>query len=67
MSRRNLAIEFPSVASLGPDQKNVRRHSGKQVQQTARIIDGLGFSVPVLPDANSCAMAGHGRLTACKQ
>ncbi|MGB7680487.1 MAG: DNA methyltransferase [Candidatus Acidiferrales bacterium] len=66
MSSRKLAIEYLPVASLRPDPKNARLHSDKQVQQIARSIEAFGFNVPVLVDANSQVMAGHGRLLACK-
>ena len=66
MSSRKLTIEYLSVASLGPDPKNARLHSDKQVQQIARSIETFGFNVPVLVDANSQVIAGHGRLSACR-
>lgn len=66
MSSRKLAIEYVPVASLRPDPKNARLHSDKQVQQIARSIEAFGFNVPVLVDANSQVIAGHGRLRACE-
>jgi DNA modification methylase len=66
MSSRKLAIEYLPVASLRPDPKNARLHSDKQVRQIARSIEAFGFNVPVLVDANSQVMAGHGRLRACE-
>jgi DNA modification methylase len=61
-----LAIEDLPIASLRTDPKNARLHSDKQVQQIARSIEAFGFNVPVLVDANSRVVAGHGRLLACK-
>src|SRR6266404_5847706 len=66
MSSRKLAIEYLPVASLRPDPKNARLHSDKQVQQIAKSIEAFGFNVPVLVDANSQVMAGHGRVRACE-
>jgi DNA modification methylase len=66
MSSHRLAIEYLPVASLRPDPKNARVHSDKQAQQIARSIEAFGFNVPVLVDANSQVMAGHGRLKACE-
>src|SRR2546426_5847557 len=66
MSSRKLTIEYLPVASLRSDPKNARLHSDRQVQQIARSIEAFGFNVPVLVDANSQVMAGHGRLLACK-
>jgi DNA modification methylase len=66
MNSRKLAIEYLPVTSLRPDPNNARLHSDKQVQQIARSIEAFGFNVPVLVDANSHVMAGHGRLKACR-
>ena len=66
MSSRKLTIEYLFVASLRPDPKNARVHTDKQVQQIASSIKVFGFNVPVLVDANSQVIAGHGRLRACE-
>lgn len=66
MSSRKLTIEYFPVTSLRLDPKNARIHTDKQVQQIARSIEAFGFNVPVLVDANSQVMAGHGRIMACK-
>jgi DNA modification methylase len=66
MSSRKLTIEYLPVGSLRPDPKNARLHSDKQVQQIAKSIAAFGFNVPVLVDANSQVIAGHGRLSACR-
>jgi ParB-like chromosome segregation protein Spo0J len=66
MPSRKLTIEYVPVASLHLDPKNARLHSDKQVQQIARSIETLGFNVPVLVDANSQVVAGHGRVLASK-
>ena len=67
MISRKITIEYLSVASLRPDPKNARLHSDKQVQQIAQSIEAFGFNVPILIDANSQVMAGHGRLRACER
>jgi DNA modification methylase len=66
MNSRNLAIEYLAVASLRLDPKNARLHSDKQVRQIAQSIEAFGFNVPVLVDANSQVLAGHGRVRACE-
>ena len=66
MSLRKLAIEYLPVASLQPNPKNARAHTDQQVQQIANSIAAFGFNVPVLADANSQVIAGHGRLRACE-
>lgn len=67
MTSRKLAIEYLPVASLRPDPENARLHSDEQVRQIAKSIETFGFNVPVLIDASSQVMAGHGRLQACER
>ena len=66
MPSRKLTIEYLPVASLRLDPENARLHSDQQVRQIATSIETFGFNVPVLVDANSQVVAGHGRLLACK-
>ena len=66
MPSRKLTIEYLPVASLRLDPKNARLHSDGQIRQIAKSIEAFGFNVPVLVDANSQVVAGHGRLLACK-
>jgi DNA modification methylase len=61
-----LAIEHLPASELRPAPENTRLHSEEQVQQIARSIEAFGFNVPVLVDASSQVIAGHGRLSACK-
>ena len=37
------------------------------MKQIAKSIEAFGFNVPVLIDANSHVIAGHGRLKACER
>jgi len=63
---RRLAIEYRHVADLKPFPGNSRKHDKKQVRQLAKSIEVFGFNVPLLINAHSQVMAGHGRLLACK-
>lgn len=65
-AKRALSIQYLPVGILKPDPKNPRLHSEKQVQQIARSIEAFGFNVPVLVNAQSQVIAGHGRLLACQ-
>ena len=62
-----LEITYRPVESLKPDPKNPRTHSEKQVKQIAKSIEAFGFNVPVLIDAESRLIAGHGRVEAAKR
>ena len=65
--KQKLAIEYRTVASLTPDPANARLHTDKQVRQIAKSIEVFGFNVPILINAESQVVAGHGRLLACKK
>src|ERR1700693_2658949 len=66
-SNRNLAIEYTELKSLRLHPQNPRLHSDKQVNQLASSIRSFGFNVPVLVDAQSQVIAGHGRVRACQR
>jgi hypothetical protein len=61
-----MAIKLRPIASLTPHRRNARTHSRKQIQQLARSIKEFGFTNPVLIDAASGILAGHGRVEAAK-
>jgi DNA modification methylase len=61
-----LAVVYRPIAKLKLDPKNPRRHSPKQINQIARSIRNFGFIAPVLIDASSRVIAGHGRVMAAQ-
>jgi DNA modification methylase len=68
-SERNRApkeVVYRSISLLKLDPRNPRSHGKKQIRQIARSIETFGFNVPVLIDANSKVIAGHGRILACQ-
>ncbi|MEO5938017.1 MAG: ParB/Srx family N-terminal domain-containing protein, partial [Sphingomonas sp.] len=62
----DLAIEYLPIASLTPDPKNARKHSAKQVQKLAHIIENVGWSTPIVIFKDGMIGAGHARLAAAK-
>jgi ParB-like chromosome segregation protein Spo0J len=62
----NPAIEYLSVTSLRPYERNARTHSKKQVRQIANSIERFGFTNPVLISDDGQIIAGHGRVEAAK-
>jgi len=64
---RSMKIEVLPIASLKPYERNPRTHSDKQIGQIADSIDKLGFTNPILIDANGEVIAGHGRLEAAER
>lgn len=64
---RDLRVTASSIASLTLRRNNPRTHSEKQIRQIADSIQTFGFTNPVLIDASSTVIAGHGRVRAAKQ
>jgi DNA modification methylase len=65
-ARRLEVINLP-IAALKLAPKNPRHHNQRQVRQIARSIQAFGFNVPILVDAESNVIAGHGRVLACRE
>jgi DNA modification methylase len=61
-----LAVVYRPIAELKLDPKNPRRHSPRQIKQIARSIKAFGFITPLLINASSRVIAGHGRLMAAQ-
>jgi ParB/Sulfiredoxin domain len=59
-------VEFVSVTSLHPYDRNARTHSKKQTRQIANSIERFGFTNPVLISDDGQIIAGHGRVEAAK-
>ena len=59
-----LQIVYRCVTDLKPNPNNPRVHSKKQVRQIAESMRTFGVIVPILADAGSRIIAGHGRLQA---
>ena len=62
-----IEVVYRPIAELKLDPNNPRAHSPRQVRQIARSIETFGFNVPVLIDATSKVIAGHGRVMACQR
>ena len=59
-------LEYLSVTSLRPYERNARTHSKKQIRQVANSIERFGFTNPVLISDSGLIIAGHGRVEAAK-
>lgn len=60
------AIEQRQLSSLQVSLHNARSHGPKQISQLKAGIKRFGFLVPILIDADSVILAGHGRLMAAQ-
>jgi DNA modification methylase len=61
------SIEYRSTDSLIPYARNSRTHNDAQVSQIAASIREFGFTNPILIDAESGIIAGHGRVLAAQK
>ncbi|MBZ5501452.1 MAG: site-specific DNA-methyltransferase [Acidobacteriia bacterium] len=66
MAQCPLSVRYISIARLKLNPRNTRIHTDKQVAQLASSIGAFGFNVPILIDAKSNVIAGHGRVCAAK-
>ncbi len=66
MDQCALSVRYVSIARLKLNPRNTRIHTDKQVAQLASSIGAFGFNVPILIDAKSNVIAGHGRVCAAK-
>jgi hypothetical protein len=64
---RDLGIEMRSASTLRPYANNARRHSKRQVRQTADSIRRFGFTNPLLVEDDGEIIAGHGHIEAAKR
>jgi DNA modification methylase len=54
------------IGKLRPNPANVRTHPKKQIAALARLIDQIGFAVPVVADQQLIIQSGHARVEAGK-
>ncbi len=59
-------IQQIPVGKLRPNPANIRTHPKKQIAALARLIDQIGFVVPVVVDEQLIIQAGHARIEAAK-
>jgi DNA modification methylase len=57
-------IEMIAPGDLTVASTHARRHSPKQIEQIARVIDRIGFIVPIIIDDDKVIAAGVGRREA---
>lgn len=60
-------IEYLSLHSIKPAERNARTHSKKQIRQIAKSIERFGPICPIIVDEQNRIVAGHGRFEAAKQ
>lgn len=59
-----LTIDYIPPSELKPSTTNARVHSEQQIAKIAESLKAFGFVAPVVVDASSEVIIGHGRLAA---
>lgn len=62
-----IKIEYLTVGSLKPYEKNAKKHPAEQVEHIANSIREFGFRQPLVIDKDNVLVIGHGRLLAAKK
>ena len=60
-------VEIVAIEQLKPNPRNAKKHPERQVAALARIIDTMGFRVPIIVDEDDQIQAGHGRWLAAQR
>ena len=66
MNLEKRSIVYQPIDQLKPNPHNPRTHSNRQLRQIAKCIREIGFTNPILVDAENRIVAGHGRWEAAK-
>lgn len=64
---RRLKLEYRAVGKLKPYEKNSRQHPPEQIEKLCKVIQRVGFVVPILVDEKDGILKGHGGLQAARQ
>ena len=62
-----MEVENLKLGAVKKYKRNAKDHPEKQVEMLCRSIQEFGFNSPILIDANSVIIAGHGRFEAAKR
>lgn len=60
-------VQDIEIGDVIPYERNPKNHSPEQINKIVRIIEEVGFQVPILIDKDNVIIAGHGRLLAAKK
>ncbi|MEM7523246.1 MAG: DNA methyltransferase [Pseudomonadota bacterium] len=64
---QRIGVEWVAVDAVQPRADNPRTHSSEQIERLAGAIGELGWTAPLVTDADGVLIAGHGRLLAAKR
>jgi len=63
----DLSVEWVALSSLKANPRNARTHNRQQIAALAESIRTFGWTKPIIVDANSVVVAGHGCLEAASK
>ncbi len=58
-------VQMP-VEDVKPYEQNAKKHSDRQIEELAKVIEEFGMDQPIVVDANNIIIKGHGRWLAHK-
>ena len=67
MNKFNAAIQHVAIDTVIPYANNTKKHPVEQINKLASMIAEYGHDVPIVVDANSVIIKGHGRFLACQK
>lgn len=62
-----MQIEYVSIDSIKPYERNAKKHPDEQVEHIANSIREFGWQQPIVVDKDGVVVIGHGRLLAAKK
>lgn len=62
-----MQIEYVSIGSIKPYERNAKKHPSEQVEHIANSIKEFGWQQPIVVDKDGVVVIGHGRLLAVKK
>lgn len=60
------AIQLWPIEKVKPYKRNAKSHPPEQIKALARLMERVGFDVPLVVDPKGQLIKGHGRLLAAK-
>jgi DNA modification methylase len=65
-TQKVMSVSYRQIGELKPFERNARTHSKKQIRKIADSIRQFGWTNPILVNAETTVIAGHGRVAAAK-
>ncbi|MCH7680302.1 ParB N-terminal domain-containing protein [candidate division KSB1 bacterium] len=60
-------LNYIGIEAIKPYPNNTKKHSDKQIKSLIKLIELVGFNVPIVLDKDNVIISGHGRLMAASK